>query len=175
MPSTLRRTLVAALVALLVLLIAHWFDAAVLVDAENRAGHSYDYGPLTDLIGIAHIVTAAGVLVIGLAGWRSRSLVVGIGYAIVGSFIVFLPALYWAFAVSDMGAPTVAPQPIASTLSSWDLTLATGVTGAVFTLGAAMLLSGIVVIASVLRAGRRRATDEALMAEQASRSEPAQL
>jgi hypothetical protein len=36
--------------------------------------------------------------------------------------------------------------------------VSTGVTGAVFTLAAAMLLSGLVVIASVLRARRRGAT-----------------
>ena len=148
---SLRRSAVAAVVAVLVLLIAHWFDAGVLVDAQNRAGHTYDPAPLVDLTVVVHIVTAAGVVAIALAGWRSRSLLVGTTYAIVGGFLVFLPALVWTFAVSVNGAPTVAPQPIASTLSSWDLTLAAGVTGAVFTLAAARVLSGLAVIWSVLR------------------------
>jgi hypothetical protein len=173
MPGTLRRTLVAALVALLVLLVAHWFDAGVLADAQNRAGHTYDPGPLVDLTGIAHIVTAAGVVAIALASWRSRSLVVGTGYAVVGGFLVFLPALSCTFAVSVNGAPTVAPQPIASTLWSWYITLAAGVTGAVFTLAAAMFLSGLTVVGSVLRAGRLRASAAAPTAEQATQSGPA--
>jgi hypothetical protein len=146
-----RRSLVAALVALLVLLIAHWFDAGVLVDARNGFSYSYDPVPLVDLTAIAHIVTAAGVVAIALAGWRSRSLAVGIGYAVVGGFLVFLPPLIWSVAVSVNGASPVAPQPIANALWSWDSTLETGRIGAVFTLAAAMLLTGVAVIWSVLQ------------------------
>lgn len=146
-----RRSLVAAVVALLVLLIAHWFDAGVLVDARNGFSYSYDPVPLVDLTAIAHIVTAAGVVAIALAGWRSRSLAVGIGYAVVGGFLVFLPPLIWSVAVSVNGASPVAPQPIANALWSWDSTLETGRIGAVFTLAAAMLLTGVAVIWSVLQ------------------------
>jgi hypothetical protein len=173
MPGTPRRSLVAALVALLALLIAHWFDAGVLVDAQKRAGYTYDPGPLVDLTGLAHIVTAAGVVAIALAGWRSRSLVAGTTYTVVGGFLVFLPSLFWTFAVSKNGAPMVAPQPIASALSSWYLTLATGVTGAVFTLAAAMFLSGLAAVGSVLLTRRRRASAAASTAEHAPQSEPA--
>ena len=81
MPGTQVRALVAALVALLVLLAAHWFDAGVLADARVRAGHTYDYAPLAGLTAVARILTAAGVVAIALACWRSRSLVVGAGYA----------------------------------------------------------------------------------------------
>ena len=173
MPATPKRALVAALVALLALLIAHWFDAGVLADAQIQAAGTYDYGPGYDLIGIAHIITAAGVVATALAGWRSRSLAVGAGYAIVGGFLVFLPALFWAFAMSVNGAPTVAPQPIASNLGSWYLTLATGPTGAVYTVAAAMFLSGLAVVGSVLLARRRRASAAASSAEPATQSEPA--
>lgn len=173
MPGTPARALVAALVALLALLIAHWFDAGVLADVQIRAGHTYDYGPGFDLIGIAHIITAAGVVAIALAAWRSRSLAVGAGYAIIGGFLVFLPALFWAFAMSVNGAPAVAPQPIASTLGNWYITLAKGVTGSVYTLAAAMFLSGLAVVGSVLLTRRREATGAASTAEPAPDSEPA--
>jgi hypothetical protein len=146
-----RRSLVAALVALLVLLSAHWFDAGVLVDVRNGFSYTYDPVPLVDLTAIAHIVTAAGVLAIALAGWRSRSLAVGIAYAVVGGFLVFLPPLIWSVAVSVNGTPPVAPQPVANTLWSWDSMLETGRTGAVFTLAAAMFLTGVAVIWSVLQ------------------------
>jgi len=155
MLGTQRRGLVAALVALLALLVAHWFDAGVLADAQIRAGHTYDDAPFLDLIAVARILTAAGVVAIALAGWRSRSLVVGAGYAVVGGFLVFLPVLFWAFAVSVNGAPTAAPQPVASTLTNWEMTLAPGVTGAVYTLAAAMFLSGLALVVSGLRGGQR--------------------
>jgi hypothetical protein len=177
MATRLKRWLVAALVALLTLLIAHWFDAGVLTDEQLRASHPgllYNLGP------VAHMLTAAGVVVLALAAWWSRSLLVGACYALVGGYLVFLPALYWKFGwvmtiTREPGwdivppsmpiAPTtqiapqpMAPSPIASTLADWYFAVSTGVTGAVFTLAAAMLLSGLVVIASVLRARRRGAT-----------------
>ena len=177
-----RRWLVAALVALLTLLIAHWFDAGVLTDAQLRAAHPgllFNFGP------VAHMLTAAGVVVLALTAWWSRSLLVGACYALVGGFLVLLPAMYWAFdsvtyiwtlpgmqfpapgstplapppiAPDAIVRPSIVPQPIASTLGDWYLAVSAGVTGAVFTLAAAMLLSGLVVIASVLRARRRGAT-----------------
>jgi hypothetical protein len=175
MATQLRRWLVAALVALLTLLIAHWFDAGVLTDAQLRAAHP---GLLFNFAPVAHMLTAAGVVVLALAAWWSRSLLVGACYALVGGYLVFLPALYWAFSVKNViSTPLVepgfwpqpiAPQPLwpqpiaahpfASTLGDWYLAVSAGVTGAVFTLAAAMLLSGLVVIASVLRARRRGAT-----------------
>jgi hypothetical protein len=165
-----RRSLVAVLVAAFVLLAAHWFDAGVLADAQNRAGHSYDYAPVADLLGVARIVTAVGVLCIAVSGWRSGSLIVGAGYAIVGGFLAFLPALVWAFAASVHGAPPVAPQPIASSMVSWYSALNIGVTGAVYTLAAAMFVSGLAVVGSVLSS--RRGRNPELAAEQAS-SQPA--
>jgi hypothetical protein len=173
MQIQVRRSLVAALVAPLVLLIAHWFDAGVLVDARNRFSYSYDPVPLVDLTAIAHIVTAAGVVAIALAGWRSRSLAVGIGYAVVGGFLVFLPPLIWSVAVSVNGAPAVAPQPIANALWSWDYTLEMGRTGAVFTLAAAMFLSGLAVIGSVLLAKGHSGNAAVPTVEQAPQEGPA--
>jgi hypothetical protein len=182
MATQLRRSLVAALVALLILLIAHWFDAGVLTDAQLRAAHPgllFNFGP------VAHLLTAAGVVALALTAWWSRSLLVGACYALVGGFLVLLPAMYWAFdsvtyISSNPGmdfpvpgypllAPqpieplaivrqSIVPQPIASMLGDWYMTVSAGVTGAVFTLAAAMLVSGLVVIALVLRAHRRGAT-----------------
>lgn len=170
----------AALVALLTLLIAHWFDAGVLTDGQLRAAHPgllFDFGP------VAHMLTAAGVVVLALTAWWSRSLLVGACYALVGGFLAFLPAMYWKFdwvtlirslpgwdvlpptppapqSLAPLSIPpqSILPEPIASAIGDWYLAVSTGVTGAVFTLAAAMLLSGLVVIGSVLRARRRGAT-----------------
>jgi hypothetical protein len=68
------------------------------------------------------------------------------------------------------GAPALAPQPIASILSSWYLNLDIGVTGAVYTLAAAMFISGLAVVGSVLLSRRQKAAPKA---GQVPQSEPA--
>jgi hypothetical protein len=145
------RSLLALVVALAALIVAHWFDSTVLADAQRQVGISFDPGPLLSLTSIAHLITAAGALAIGFAGWRSRNMVVGIIYVAAGAYLVFLPAMYWAVAVRVNGAPPVAPEPIATTIGQWFTTIQTGVTGSVFTLGGAMLVSGLAVLWSVLR------------------------
>jgi hypothetical protein len=119
MSAQLKRSLVAALIAAAVLLVAHWFDAGVLVDAQRQAGHTYDPAPLMDLMVVAHVLTAAGAVALALVAWRSRSVLVGVGYVLVGGFLVCLPAIVWAFAVSVNGAAPLAPAPIAKTLNQW--------------------------------------------------------
>lgn len=168
----LGRVLVAALVALLALVIAQWFDAGVLADAQRRVAVTFNYGSLPYLMSVAHLLTAAGVLALALAARWSRSLLIAVGYAVVGGFLVFLPAMVTTFAVSVNGAPTLAPEPIATTLSNWFFTVAEGLTGAVFTLGAAMLLSGLAVIGSILRWPRSAARAASPATAQPSQSEP---
>ena len=162
MSAQLKRSLVAALMAPAVLLVAHWFDAGVLVDALRQAGYTYDPAPLMDLMVVAHVLTAAGAVALALVAWRSRRVLVGVGYVIVGGFLVCLPAIVWAFAVSVHGAAPIAPAPIAKTFNEWFVALGTGVTGAVFTIAAGMLVSGLAVIWSVLQ--DRRSANAALPA-----------
>ena len=149
------RAFLAVLVALLALLIANWFDAGVLRDAQLRAGQTYDFSWAYDLTPVAHMLAAAGAVAIAVAGWWSRSLFLGVVYAIVGGVLVFLPALFWAFGLGPNGAQPTAPQPIADLLNHWYTTLAMGVVGAVYTLGAAMFLTGLAVVWSVVRERRR--------------------
>lgn len=172
MHSRLGKSLVATLVAVLALAIAHWFDAGVLLDAQRRAGVTFEPGPLFYLTPVAHLITATGVVALALAAWWSRSLLVGVGYVLVGGFLVLLPATVWEFATSVNGAPAPAPEPIATALGNWYFTLAMGVTGSVFTLGAAMLIAGLAVIGRALRAPRREPAAEPATAP-APESEPA--
>jgi len=162
MSAQLKRSLVAALMAPAVLLVAYWFDAGVLVDAQRQAGYTFDPAPLMDLMVVAHVLTAAGAVALALVAWRSRSVLVGVGYVLVGGFLVCLPALVWALAVSVNGAAPLAPAPIATTMDQWFTVLATGVTGAVFTIAGGMLLSGLALIWSVFQ--DRRSTESALPA-----------
>lgn len=148
------RPLIAALAAVLVLLIAHWFDASVLADVEREGARKFDSSLFFLLTPVAHVLTAAGVVGLALVAWWSRSLLLGVAYAVAGGVLVSLPALFWAFSTGGNDSPTSVPGPIASTLSDWFIATGDGVTGAVFTVGAAMLLSGLAVIARALR--RRR-------------------
>lgn len=148
------RPLIAALAAVLAVLIAHWFDAGVLANAQLEGSRTFNSSQYFYLIPIAHLLTAAGVIGLALVAWWSRSLLLGVAYAVTGGALVFLPALFQAFAVGGNDGSPIAPEPIASTLSSWFTAAGAGVTGAVFTLGAAMLLSGLAAIARMLRRSR---------------------
>ncbi len=64
------------------------------------------------------LVAAAGVLAVtSLARW-SRSLLVGIAYALVGAFVAFLFTFVWQFSALINGAPPVLPRPIAQLVST---------------------------------------------------------
>jgi len=152
------RPLIAALAAVPVLLVAHWFDASVLADAERQGASKFDLGLFFYLTPVAHVLTAAGVVGLVLAAWWSRSLLLGVAYTIAGGVLVSLPALFQAFATGANDSPPLAPEPIASTLSNWFIATGDGLTGAVFTVGAAMFLAGIAVIARMLRQRRMSVT-----------------
>jgi hypothetical protein len=156
MPDQLRRAAIATLVALVALPVAHWFDAGWLADAQVRAGRTYEMSPYVDMTVVAHLLTAGAVVAVVWAAWWARSSVVAFGYMIVGGFIATLPALVWTFAVRINDAPARLPDPIASTMTHWWFTLEAGVTGAVYTIAAAMLIVGLAVLGSKRRAGRSR-------------------
>ena len=155
MSMQIGRRLLPGLVALLVLPLAHWFDAGVLAEARIRAGQTYDSSGLFNLTPVAHLLTAAGVVALVVAAWRSRSLLVGAVYALVGGLLVSLPATFWAFTVTNGRSAPLAPQPIANVLGDWYVAVSAGVTGAVYTLAASMLISGLAVVAVVLLARER--------------------
>ena len=152
--STIQRSAAALIVAVAVLLVAHWFDAGVLFDAQVRAGRSYDTGSLVDTAVIAHFLTAAGVIAVAWVGWWARTRFVGVGYLVLGGFLAMLPAATWAFAMSINGAPAVLPDPVRRQLVDWWSSLAVGVTGAVFTISSAMLLVGLAILVRSLGVGR---------------------
>jgi len=157
MPDQLRRAAIATLVAVVALPVAHWFDAGWLADAQIRATHTYEMSPLVDMTVIAHLLTAAAVVAVVWSAWWARSSFVAFGYIIVGGFIATLPALVWTFAVRINDESARLPDPIASTMTQWWFTLQVGVTGAVYTIAAAMLIVGLAVLGSKRRAGRSRA------------------
>ena len=155
MSTPIRRSAIAALVAVAALLLAHWFDAGVVADAQIRFGRTFDAGSFANAMTMDRLLTAAGVVAVVAAGWRARTNVVGIGYAVVGGFVATLPATGWAFAANVNGRPPILPDPMARTMGEWLVSLEAGVTGAVYTIGAVMLIVGLAVLGSNLT--RKRA------------------
>jgi hypothetical protein len=147
MKVSIRRSLVAAAVALLALAIAHWYDAGVLAELQRRNHFDYNTSAISYGMPVVHLITGLGAVAIVLAAFWSRTILVSVGYVLVGGFLVFLEALVEAL----NGRVALAPEPITTALNQWFFTLATGVTGAVFTLGGVMFLAGLAVMGSMLR------------------------
>jgi hypothetical protein len=151
MKVSIRRSLVAAAVALLALAIAHWYDAGVLAELERRNHYDYNTSAISYAMPVVHLITGLAAVAIVLAAFWSRTILASVGYVLVGGFLVFMEAMVEAL----NGRVALAPEPITTVLNQWFYTLATGVTGAVFTLGGVMFVTGLAVTGSILRTRHR--------------------
>jgi hypothetical protein len=112
----------AIVAAAAILALVGWLDGTVLVHAQRVEGTTFEPGPLLWWHSVAYLVTAAGVLGVGLAGWWARSLAIGIVYLVGGAFFALLDIITWQLAASVNGAPPVLPQPVATAIGrlySW--------------------------------------------------------
>jgi hypothetical protein len=139
------RALIAIVAAAAVLLLARWLDAVWLRDLQRQTGITFD--PTSGFYAwpVVTLAAAGGVLLLSLLAWRARSVLVGVIYAVVGGFLVFLPAIGWNLAAEVNGAPPILPQPIASAIGqlyAWTQ----GPANAVAVVAAGMLLIGLAVI-----------------------------
>jgi hypothetical protein len=137
--------------------LAQWFDATQLQRLLDEDRVTFQAAPFLYAITAAHILTPATIIAIALAGWWSRSAVIGAAYAVVGGLIAFSPALTAGFATGTNNTPPLAPEPIASLLSEIYFDTARGLTLAVPTIAGAMFLIGLALIAQRLRNRRGRA------------------
>ncbi len=138
------------------LLVIRWFDRDELVRLQHESGSSFDLGPIMNGLSVAHVLTPALILAIAFVAWRARSALVGIVYVLVGGLLAFSPALTAAFAVSTNNAPTPAPEPIAHFLADTFFLWEDGITNAVGTVGGAILIVGLAVLARVTTDRRDR-------------------
>ncbi len=151
------RAAVAILVAAGVLWLAVWFDGTVMRDIRQQEAATFDPTGLSLAYSLGAVAVAGGVLLLAVLAWRSHSALVVAAYVFVGAFFAFLPVLAWRFATQINGAPPVFPGPIADAVGQiyfWSA----GPLNAVATVGAGMLLVGLLVIGRALRArmvGRR--------------------
>jgi hypothetical protein len=132
------------------ILVAGWFDGTVMRDTQQQVSRTFDIGPALSIRALGYLLIGGGALVIGIVGWRLRSLSLGIVYVIFGAFFTLLDTIVWKLAARINDAPPVLPQPIAVAIShiyTWEV----GPLSAVPILGAATLLVGLLVLAATIR------------------------
>ena len=140
------RAAIAILVGGAVLLVAAWSDSTVMLDIQRQTARSFDYPYGLQLaLSLGSLAVVGSVLLLAALAWRSKSGLVGAVYAVVGVFLVFLPVISWRFAAQINDAPPVLPQPIAQAVSEIYFR-STGPLNAVVTIGAGMLIIGLIVL-----------------------------
>lgn len=141
---------VAALaVAAIALLAAAWLDGTVIDDARKQAAAEFNTASIAGLLTLGSIAVAGGCLLVAWFGIRATVLV-GLAYAVVGGFFALLPWLVLNLGAGNNDVPAVLPDAIATPINQlffWSL----GPLNAVGTIGAAMLIAGLIAMVRSLR------------------------
>ena len=115
--SNLPRSALAIAAAAVALLALAWFDSTVIRDAQRQAAATFSPAPSYAPWALGLFLTAGAVLMLALLAWWSRSLAVGVLYAVVGAFLAVLPWILWTFAAQVNDTPPVLPEPLVTALS----------------------------------------------------------
>jgi Flp pilus assembly protein TadB len=132
--------------AVLILVTTVWFDNTVMRGAAQSAQATFGQSGLGVMIAAWSMMIAGSVLLVGLLAWRAPSVVVGIAYAVVGGFLVALPWIVSTFATQVNDVPPVLPEPLLSVVSEISFLTRGSSMNAVGTIGAAMLIAGVVAL-----------------------------
>lgn len=166
--SSMARKLAALAGVALVLAIATWFDATLMREARVQAAATFDSRGLAAMFAAGSLLVAGSVLLVGVLAWRVPSIVVGLAYAILGGLFTTLPWLVWSLAAGINDRPPVLPAPLAAAVSA----IYTGTQGplnAVGTIGAAMMIAGVV---ALLRSQRGRIVRKAAVEARSPVTDP---
>jgi hypothetical protein len=144
-------SVVALVGAALILIGAVWLEN-VVGTGLSRAQRSFDVSRLGVFSVLAPLGVAGGCLVVGWLGIRASAIVAGV-YAVTGAFLVALQWIALNLAIAPNGAPTVLPDALAQAVRELWLRTA-GTLNAVPTIGAAMLIVGVVAIGRAFRRAR---------------------
>jgi hypothetical protein len=148
--SKARRGAIPILVAGPVLYLAGWLDGSVIRDVQRQTGATFDPSGLALALSLGSLAVAGSVLLLGVLAWRSHLALVGVVYALVGAFFAFLLVINWRFAAQINDTPPVLPEPIALAVNQiyfWSA----GPLNAVETIGAGMMIVGLLVLGRTFR------------------------
>jgi hypothetical protein len=165
------KTLAALAGAPILLAIAAWFDTVFLRDALRDAAATFDHSGSSAVLVLGCLLVAGSALTVWILAWRARSVAVGLTYAIVGGFLAALP---WIVLVQTNDMPPILPEPILTVVSEF-FVRTSGSLNAVGTIGAAMLIAGVLTLVRRQHeraVARRSVTDRASVASEAYATEP---
>jgi hypothetical protein len=137
------RAILALLAGGAILVVARWFDAEVLREAQGRMAATFEVAPFIWSLSLGYVITAAAVLLVGLLAWWSRSLLVAIVYSLAGAFLASYLAVDMVYAEQVNDAPSVLPHPLADLWTVWYRVMVPGPLQTLFVVGAGMLLAGL--------------------------------
>jgi hypothetical protein len=141
----------ALVAAAVVLTFMAWFDTTAIRDAAQQAAQDFDSRPYAIVASIGTLMTGGSVLLLAVLAWRSRSVPVGVIYALVGGYFVFQAPIWMNLAsASSDGSQAPLPGPLINVVNSLAMA-SVGQLNAVGVIGAGMLVAGVAVIASRLR------------------------
>jgi hypothetical protein len=133
-----------------VLVVMAWFDTTIVRDAAKQGALIFDHSQYALVAALGMILSAGAVLLLALLAWRSRSVAVGVIYALVGAYLAFQQWIWMDLAGQINGAPPVLPYPLDSAVNHI-LNATIGPLIAVGIIGAGMLVAGVAVIPRSLR------------------------
>lgn len=91
--SSMSRSVGGIALGVILLLGLTWFDADPLWYAQRQAGTNFDNAGYSLLWALGALAMSGSVLLIGALAWRSRSILLGVVYVIVGALFVVTPVL----------------------------------------------------------------------------------
>lgn len=139
------RAILAVVVGLGLLAVMAWFDAVVLLEAQQRGRATFDSGHASLLFALGAFAIAGSVLVVMRLALDAGSVAVGVIYLFVGAFFALLWWIVSTFATYRNDVPPLLPDALASAVANvWIST--TGPLYAVSVLGAGMAIAGVAVI-----------------------------
>jgi hypothetical protein len=148
--SRVGRSAVALAAAAVVLAVMAWFDTTVVSNAAQREAQTFDMSGYALVEALGTILIAGSVLLLALLAWRSRSVAVGVAYALVGAYFALQLWITWTFAAQANGAPPVLPYPLDRAVNHV-FSATYGRLNAVGIVGAGMLVAGVAVLAQRFR------------------------
>lgn len=148
--SKARRAAIPILAAGVVLFLAGWLDGTVIRNIQAQSSATFDLTGFSLAMSFGSFAVAGSILLLGVLAWRSRLALIGAAYALAGGFLAFLPVILWRFAAQTGGAPPVLPEPIALAIGQVYFS-AFGPLNAIETIGAGMLVVGLLVLGRTFR------------------------
>jgi hypothetical protein len=141
-----------------VLFLAGWFDGTVIRNIQGQSSATYDLTGFSLAMSFGSFAVAGSVLLLGVLAWRAQLAPIGAAYALVGGFLAFLPLIIWLFSVQTFSTPAAAAvitasdtlPPIVQAAGQIYFS-AFGPLNAIETIGAGMLVVGLLVLGRTFR------------------------